>query len=304
LLSSKERADEEEKGQVTEEEVGAEATTGVARGYHHHHHHHGSPFSLLALFTRLEPKISAHLHATIDRFQRRLGILSAPVTHPNGLSGSGNALGAPDSGTLGRVHDALNRLNASAEEALQKTALDGVYRALKEVPGLSCWSQTSQTSSSSAARGSGNNQPSSIGQEDGEPRAAGRGGREENTSSTEQLELPTFSAYPQSFATAVGECLMELPSLLEPLTTAQVLAGGTHQEEKGPMDEAIDAAAWLDRLAQHAVQVVLAKVGQVPRFSPMGRAQLHADLEYIAHVLRALGMDLPPALAEHITTNS
>ena len=57
-----------------------------------------------------------------------------------------------------------------------------------------------------------------------------------------KFNLPSFSAYPQAYATAAGEYLMMLPQLLETLLVTS---------EVGEGEETQIDADWLDKVQQH-----------------------------------------------------
>jgi len=87
-----------------------------------------------------------------------------------------------------------------------------------------------------------------------------------------------FSAYPQTWATAVGEHLLSLPQMLE--------ASGGGEGGTGP--------GLLPRLASEGAGLAVAPCLRVERLTPPGARQMAADLEYLTSVLSALGV-APPA---------
>lgn len=103
------------------------------------------------------------------------------------------------------------------------------------------------------------------------------------------FNLPSFSAYPMGYASAVGEYLMTLPQQLE------AWMGGEEEEEADGAD-AIDAE-WLDRVASGAAGLYTRQLLAIPRLSAKGAQQLAADLEYFCNVLSALSVTVSPTLA-------
>ncbi|BAT91246.1 uncharacterized protein HKW66_Vig0135890 [Vigna angularis] len=101
--------------------------------------------------------------------------------------------------------------------------------------------------------------------------------------------LPTFSAYPQSYVTSVGEYLLTLPQQLEPL------AEGINNEVN---DEAqFFATEWMFKVAEGATALYIEQLRGIQHISDRGAQQLSVDIEYLSNVLSALSMPIPPVLA-------
>ncbi|XP_057456890.1 conserved oligomeric Golgi complex subunit 7 [Lotus japonicus] len=101
--------------------------------------------------------------------------------------------------------------------------------------------------------------------------------------------LPTFSAYPQSYVTSVGEYLLTLPQQLEPL------AEGINSETN---DEAqFFATEWMFKVAEGATALYIEQLRGIQNISDRGAQQLSVDIEYLSNVLSALSMPIPPVLA-------
>ena len=135
------------------------------------------------------------------------------------------------------------------------------------------------------------------------------------------LSLPSFSAYPQAWATAAGEALLALPAALEaaleaqrkdrsvvPSSSSPLSATQEHQQEqeqerqqqqqqKQQQQVVDDGSAWLDEVTADAASAALAQVGSIGSLSTAGAAQLAADLGYFCGVLRTLGASVPTPLA-------
>ncbi|XP_061353388.1 conserved oligomeric Golgi complex subunit 7 [Gastrolobium bilobum] len=102
--------------------------------------------------------------------------------------------------------------------------------------------------------------------------------------------LPTFSAYPQSYVTSVGEYLLTLPQQLEPL------AEGISNSETN--DEAqFFATEWMFKVAEGATALYIEQLRGIQYISDRGAQQLSVDIEYLSNVLSALSMPIPPVLA-------
>ncbi|KAJ1418495.1 Conserved oligomeric Golgi complex subunit 7 [Sesbania bispinosa] len=102
--------------------------------------------------------------------------------------------------------------------------------------------------------------------------------------------LPTFSAYPQSYVTSVGEYLLTLPQQLEPL------AEGISSSETN--DEAqFFATEWMFKVAEGATALYIEQLRGIQYISDRGAQQLSVDIEYLSNVLSALSMPIPPVLA-------
>ena len=101
--------------------------------------------------------------------------------------------------------------------------------------------------------------------------------------SESEVALPSFSLQPSDWATAIGEYLLSLVSVLEPF-----VAGEAAQ----PLYSELDAAYWLQRLATATCDLLSRCIASLP--SPLSAStiqQLHTDLHYIANVLQAMAID-------------
>jgi conserved oligomeric Golgi complex subunit 7 len=113
--------------------------------------------------------------------------------------------------------------------------------------------------------------------------------------------VPTFTPYPLSYMTCIGEHLMLLPQMLE---NALLLMGNINDENgdgdgEGSWGESV--AEWLEVTVLAAAEMVestLRSVTSRGRLSALGRVQLGADLEYFMNVLTTLGVDVPSSLNE------
>ncbi|KAK7258183.1 hypothetical protein RIF29_32696 [Crotalaria pallida] len=104
------------------------------------------------------------------------------------------------------------------------------------------------------------------------------------------FHLPTFSAYPQSYVTNVGEYLLTLPQQLEPL------AEGISNTENN--DEAqFFATEWMFKVAEGATALYIEQLRGIQYLSDRGAQQLSVDIEYLSNVLSALSMPIPLVLA-------
>ncbi|MEW5315453.1 MAG: hypothetical protein WDW38_006880 [Sanguina aurantia] len=123
--------------------------------------------------------------------------------------------------------------------------------------------------------------------------------------------LPSFSASPLPYVTALGEYLLTLPQQLE------VLLGDSEEEDeeaeaggeggKGASGGTADggvatddgeelAASWLDKVVTHAASLYSDATLALPRLSPAGGSQLAADVEYFCNVCTALHVEPPLSL--------
>ncbi|KAI5389610.1 conserved oligomeric Golgi complex subunit 7 isoform X1 [Lathyrus oleraceus] len=102
--------------------------------------------------------------------------------------------------------------------------------------------------------------------------------------------LPTFSAYPQSYVTSVGEYLLTLPQQLEPL------AEGISSSEAN--DEAqFFATEWMFKVAEGATALYIEQLRGIQYITDRGAQQLSVDIDYLSNVLSALSMPIPAVLA-------
>ncbi|KAI9115329.1 hypothetical protein K1719_013648, partial [Acacia pycnantha] len=102
--------------------------------------------------------------------------------------------------------------------------------------------------------------------------------------------LPTFSAYPQSYVTSVGEYLLTLPQQLEPL--AEGISNTDTSEEAQ-----FFATEWMFKVAEGATALYIEQLRGIQYISDRGAQQLSVDIEYLSNVLSALSMPIPPVLA-------
>ncbi len=127
--------------------------------------------------------------------------------------------------------------------------------------------------------------------------------------------LPSFSQ-PSEYMTHVGEHLLSLVQQLENYLHAQAEAQRAAEQEASASAALTSAAAsasadskagaapeedashWLSLLANGVVKFVLDRITHIPKLSEKGAAQLATDLDYLANVLKAVGVPVPAA-AEH-----
>ncbi|KAM7272918.1 hypothetical protein ACFE04_027582 [Oxalis oulophora] len=103
--------------------------------------------------------------------------------------------------------------------------------------------------------------------------------------------LPTFSSYPQSYVTSVGEYLLTLPQQLEPL------AEGISGSDAGNDEAQFFATEWMFKVAEGATQIYMEQLRAIQNVTDRGAQQLSVDIEYLSNVLSALSMPIPPVLA-------
>uniref|UniRef100_A0A2P2KE02 Conserved oligomeric Golgi complex subunit 7 n=1 Tax=Rhizophora mucronata TaxID=61149 RepID=A0A2P2KE02_RHIMU len=109
------------------------------------------------------------------------------------------------------------------------------------------------------------------------------------------LPLPTFSAYPQSYVTSIGEYLLTLPQQLEPLVEGISNSDGSNEEAQD------FAAEWMFKVAEGATALYLEQLRGIQYVTDRGAQQLCADIEYLSNVLSALLVDHSPVLATFLT---
>lgn len=102
--------------------------------------------------------------------------------------------------------------------------------------------------------------------------------------------LPSFSAYPQSYVTSVGEYLLTLPQQLEPL--AEGIASESITD-----DAQFFATEWMFKVAEGASGLFMEQLRGIHYISDRGAQQLSADIDYLSNVLSALSMPIPPVLS-------
>lgn len=103
--------------------------------------------------------------------------------------------------------------------------------------------------------------------------------------------LPSFSVYPQSYVTSVGEYLLTLPQQLEPL------AEGISSSDSNTDEAQFFAAEWMFKVAEGATVLYMEQLRGIQSITDRGAQQLSADIEYLSNVLSALSMPIPPVLA-------
>ncbi|KAF9607721.1 hypothetical protein IFM89_038605 [Coptis chinensis] len=103
--------------------------------------------------------------------------------------------------------------------------------------------------------------------------------------------LPSFSVYPQSYVTSVGEYLLTLPQQLEPLAEGISSSDGNTDEAQ------FFATEWMFKVAEGATVLYMEQLRGIQYITDRGAQQLSADIEYLSNVLSALSMPIPPVLA-------
>ncbi|KAG9452337.1 hypothetical protein H6P81_005241 [Aristolochia fimbriata] len=107
--------------------------------------------------------------------------------------------------------------------------------------------------------------------------------------------LPSFSAYPQSYVTSVGEYLLTLPQQLEPL------AEGIASSESNTDEAQFFATEWMFKVAEGATALYTEQLRGIQYITDRGAQQLAADIEYLSNVLSALSVPIPQVLATFLT---
>ena len=238
---------------------------------------------------------SPELRAALER----LVSAAASTAGDAGLAPAAAAEAAVSSSTSGTAFSplpasgsAFAELVAAARGAVRRALLAEVTAPLASVASLPCWG-------SKGGGGSGG------GVDSGAPSADDDGGG----SSSGGLSLPSFSAYPQAWATAAGEALLALPAALESALEAQrgdeSAASASSSAQQQQQQQAVDdGSAWLDEVTADAASAALAQVGAIGSLSAAGAAQLAADLGYFCGVLRTLGASVPAPLATWAVASS
>lgn len=103
--------------------------------------------------------------------------------------------------------------------------------------------------------------------------------------------LPTFSAYPQSYVTGVGEYLLTLPQQLEPLVE------NVSNSDPNADEAQYFATEWMFKVAEGATALYMEQLRGIQYITDRGAQQLSVDIEYLSNVLSALSMPIPPCLA-------
>ncbi|XP_075087413.1 conserved oligomeric Golgi complex subunit 7 [Nicotiana tabacum] len=103
--------------------------------------------------------------------------------------------------------------------------------------------------------------------------------------------LPTFSAYPQSYVTGVGEYLLTLPQQLEPLVE------NISNSDPNADEAQYFATEWMFKVAEGATALYMEQLRGIQYITDRGAQQLSVDIEYLSNVLSALSMPIPTVLA-------
>ncbi|KAL0317650.1 UNVERIFIED_CONTAM: Conserved oligomeric Golgi complex subunit [Sesamum angustifolium] len=103
--------------------------------------------------------------------------------------------------------------------------------------------------------------------------------------------VPSFSAYPQSYVTNVGEYLLTLPQQLEPL------AEGISNSDANAEEAQFFATEWMFKVAEGATALYIEQLRGIHKITDRGAQQLSVDIEYLSNVLSALSMPIPPVLS-------
>ncbi|KAG8381524.1 hypothetical protein BUALT_Bualt06G0130700 [Buddleja alternifolia] len=103
--------------------------------------------------------------------------------------------------------------------------------------------------------------------------------------------LPSFSAYPQSYVTNVGEYLLTLPQQLEPL------AEGISNSDANAEEAQFFATEWMFKVAEGATALYIEQLRGIQKITDRGAQQLSVDIEYLSNVLSALSMPVPLVLS-------
>lgn len=108
---------------------------------------------------------------------------------------------------------------------------------------------------------------------------------------TSAFPLPSFSAYPQSYITSVGEYLLTLPQQLEPLIE------GISNDDANADEAQFFATEWMFKVAEGATAIYMEQLRGIQYITDRGAQQLAVDIEYLTNVLSALSVSIPPMLA-------
>ncbi|KAJ8541644.1 hypothetical protein K7X08_002460 [Anisodus acutangulus] len=103
--------------------------------------------------------------------------------------------------------------------------------------------------------------------------------------------LPTFSSYPQSYVTGVGEYLLTLPQQLEPLVE------NISNSDPNADEAQYFATEWMFKVAEGATALYMEQLRGIQYITDRGAQQLSVDIEYLSNVLSALSMPIPTVLA-------
>ncbi|KAJ4953366.1 hypothetical protein NE237_030198 [Protea cynaroides] len=110
---------------------------------------------------------------------------------------------------------------------------------------------------------------------------------------TSAFPLPSFSVYPQSYVTSVGEYLLTLPQQLDPL------AEGISSSEANTEEAQFFATEWMFKVAEGATALYMEQLRGIQYITDRGAQQLSADIEYLSNVLSALSMPIPQFLSTY-----
>ncbi|KAK6936301.1 Conserved oligomeric Golgi complex subunit 7 [Dillenia turbinata] len=86
--------------------------------------------------------------------------------------------------------------------------------------------------------------------------------------------LPSFSAYPQSYVTSVGEYLLTLPQQLEPL------AEGISNNDDNADEAQYFATEWMFKVAEGATDIYMEQLRGIQYIADRGAQQLATDVEF------------------------
>ena len=227
---------------------------------------------------------------------------------------------------------AFAELVAAARGAVRRALLAEVTAPLANVASLRCWESKSGGGGSGGGGGvaaaevtaplanvaslrcweskSGGGVAAAAAAADSDASAAAASA-DDDGSGGGSLSLPSFSAYPQAWATAAGEALLALPAALESALEAQRSSdepspsSSAHQQQRQQEQQQVDdGSAWLDEVTADAASAALAQVGSIGSLSASGAAQLAADLGYFCGVLRTLGASVPAPLTTWAAASS
>ncbi|XP_042505329.1 conserved oligomeric Golgi complex subunit 7 [Macadamia integrifolia] len=110
---------------------------------------------------------------------------------------------------------------------------------------------------------------------------------------TSAFPLPSFSVYPQSYVTSIGEYLLTLPQQLEPL------AEGISSTDTNTDEAQFFATEWMFKVAEGATALYVEQLRGIQYITDRGAQQLSADIEYLSNVLSALSMPIPQFLSTY-----
>ncbi|KAI8911498.1 Golgi complex component 7-domain-containing protein [Gorgonomyces haynaldii] len=126
-----------------------------------------------------------------------------------------------------------------------------------------------------------------------------------------QSNVPVFSMSPQQQMTAIGEFLLQLPQILDPLLpTDDLLSLNRHlpgllQEDLNqvePEDHEVVGYLWMVSIVRSVESKLESIILQIQNPSKLGMNQLDADLVYFYNVLSALDIDPSPKMQQVLET--